>query len=225
MNYLFIDTECANPKYGSICTFGYFMTDENFVKIESEDILMNPETEYDPYVARNILRYSLSELDSNMPFPCNYDRIKELLCRKQTLVFGFSLSNDIRFLNETCMRYRLPSINCGFYDVQKIFSEYTHSKNEVSIEKAVKSLDINVKTLAHRSDEDARASMEIAKAICVRTGLSLPGLVKKLPSCSGNNKNFVESWNVENSRKIDHITEHNRRLLKYRNKEQAKHVG
>ena len=138
MNYLFIDTECANPKYGSICTFGYFMTDENFVKIESEDILMNPETEYDPYVARNILRYSLSELDSNMPFPCYYDRIKELLCRKQTLVFGFSLSNDIRFLNETCMRYRLPSINCGFYDVQKIFSEYTHSKNEVSIEKAVK---------------------------------------------------------------------------------------
>lgn len=219
MNYLFIDTECANPKYGSICTFGYLITDENFMKIESDDILINPETAYDAYVIRNILHYTSKELDSNMPFPCYYDRIKALLHRKGTLVFGFSLSNDIRFLNETCMRYKLPSLNCSFYDIQKIFSEYMHSKNEVSIENAVKSLGIAVKTLMHRSDEDARASMEIAKAICGRAGLPLHGLVKALPACSGKNKDFIESWNSENIKMIDHKTEHNKRLMRYKNEE------
>ena len=190
MRYLFFDIECANPKFNSICTFGYVLTDENFMEIEQKDILMNPETGYDKYVIKNILRYSTEELDSQMPFPCFYDEIEDLMCAPDTVVLGFSISNDIRFLNETCIRYRLPSLNYRFYDVQKIYGDYVKAQDQTSIEKAGEALHLNKPFFVHRSDEDARITMEILKAISLEKGLSLAELLQESTECGGTNRRY-----------------------------------
>lgn len=224
MRYLFFDIECANPKFNSICTFGYVLTDENFVELAQEDILMNPETGYDKYVIKNILHYSAEELDSHMPFPCFYDGIHDLMCAHDTVVLGFSISNDIRFLNETCIRYRLPSLNYRFFDVQKIYGDYVKVKDQTSIEKAGETLHLDKPFFVHRSDEDARITMEILKAICHEKNTSLSVLLEEFSACGGNNRNFIETWDVEGKTAINHKKNHEkkRKLLaeKRKKKEQ-----
>lgn len=213
MRYLFFDIECANPKFNSICTFGYVITDENFDVIEQRDVLMNPETGYDKYVIKNILRYSTEELDSQMPFPCYYDEIEQLMCASDVVVLGFSISNDIRFLNETCIRYRMPSLNYRFYDVQKIYGDFAKVQDQASIETAGEVLHLNKPFFVHRSDEDARITMEILKAICVEKGMTLPLLLAEASSCGGKNQNFVETWDVEGKQPINHKKNHYKKKM------------
>lgn len=213
MKYLFFDIECANPRYNSICTFGYFLTDEAFVELAHEDILMNPETSYDKYVIKNILHYTPEELEAHMPFPCFYDKLKELMCGSDTTVLGFSISNDIRFLNETCIRYHLPCLNYHFYDVQKIFGEHIQIKEQTSIEKAGEQLHLEKPMFVHRSDEDARITMEILRAICQDRGMLLPEVLCACPSAEGENKNFIERWTVSGGKDpINHKKNHYKKL-------------
>lgn len=213
MKYLFFDIECANPRYNSICTFGYVLTDENFVEIAQEDILMNPETGYDKYVIKNILHYSTEELDSHMPFPCYYDGIRDLMCNRDTVVLGFSISNDIRFLNETCIRYRLPSLDYRFFDVQRIYGDFVEVKDQTSIEKAGETLHLEKPMFVHRSDEDARITMEILKAICHEKGVTLAEILTANPSCGGVNRNFIETWDVEGKKPINHKKNHYKKIM------------
>ena len=213
MKYLFFDIECANPKFNSICTFGYVITDEQFNVIEQKDILMNPETGYDKYVIKNILRYPTEELDSKMPFPCYYDEIKQLMCSPETVVLGFSISNDIRFLNETCIRYRMPSLSYRFYDVQKIYGDYAKVQDQASIETAGEVLHLNKPFFVHRSDEDARITMEILKAISIEKGMSLSALLEEARSCGGRNHNFIESWDIDGKQPINHKKNHYKKKM------------
>lgn len=221
MNYLFFDIECANPKFNSVCTFGYVLTDGDFRELKREDILMNPETSYDRYVIRHILHYSEEELNSRMPFPCFYDGLRALMCGKDTVVLGFSISNDIRFLNETCIRYRLPCLNYRFYDVQKIYGEYIENTGETSsIERAGEQMHLDGLGFVHRSDEDARVTMEILKAICREKKMTLAGMLEACPSASGTNCNFVEIWT--NSKTINHKKNHFLRLAKRKKQAERK---
>lgn len=213
MKYLFFDIECANPRFNSICTFGYVLTDDHFRVIAQEDVLMNPETGYDKYVIKNILHYSVEELDAHMPFPCFYDSIKELMCGDDTVVLGFSVSNDIRFLNETCIRYRLPSLNYRFYDVQKIYGEYVKVKDQTSIEKAGETLHLDKPFFVHRSDEDARITMEILKAICAEKNMEIHEVLKAFSTCGGANRNFVETWDEEGKAPINHKKNHFKKMM------------
>lgn len=224
MKYLFFDIECANPKFNSICTFGYVLTDEDFCELAHEDILMNPETGYDKYVIKNILHYSAQELDSHMPFPCFYDSIRDLMCAPDTVVLGFSISNDIRFLNETCIRYRLPSLNYQFYDVQRIYGDYVRVKDQTSIEKAGETLHLDKPMFVHRSDEDARITMEILKAICHEKNETLSCVLKQFSACGGTNRNFVESWSMEGKAPINHKKNHYKRLALLAEKRKKKEL-
>ena len=60
MKYLFFDIECANcfNNIGKICEFGYVMTDEKFKVLDKNLILINPNTKFDWYVAKNLLAHS-----------------------------------------------------------------------------------------------------------------------------------------------------------------------
>ena len=51
-SYLFFDIECANcfGGVGKMCSFGYVLTDEDFNVIDSQDVAMNPEAEFDWYL-------------------------------------------------------------------------------------------------------------------------------------------------------------------------------
>lgn len=223
MKYLFFDIECANPRFNSICTFGYYLTQEDGTVIAHDDILMNPETSYDPYVIKNILHYTKEELAGYMPFPCYHDRLGELLQDTDTMVFGFSISNDIRFLNETCLRYRLPCLNFRFYDVQKIFGAYTQAKDQTGIEAAGETLNLEKPSFVHRSDEDARITMEIAFALCKEMELTLPELVSRFDVCGGWNRVFIETWDVSNGKPaINHKKNHEKNSALRRKKRKEK---
>ncbi len=218
MNYLFFDIECANPRFNSICTFGYYLVDEQYTVIEHDDILINPETSYDPYVIKHILHYTTEELEAHMPFPCYHDRLRALMQTKETLVFGFSISNDIRFLNETCLRYRLPCLNFRFYDIQKIFGAYVKATNQASIELAGEQLHLEKPAFVHRSDEDARITMEIARALCQELKMPLLQLVDYFPGCGGSNIDFSETWLTEGGTSVIDHRQNRKKRLKLREK-------
>ncbi len=213
MKYLFFDIECANPRFNSICTFGYVLTDEDFTVLDKRDILINPETSYDKYVVKNILHYSTELLNAQMPFPCFFDEIRDMMSDNDTVVFGFSISNDIRFLNETCIRYRLPSLTYTFYDVQRLFGQYAKVTDQAGIEKAFELLLLGKPDGVHRSDEDAYATMLILKALVKESNMSSVAFLVKHPDCSGTNDNFIERWNDKSRMPINHKKNHYKTMM------------
>jgi DNA polymerase III epsilon subunit-like protein len=191
MKYLFFDIEGACPKLSTIATFGYALTDESFNVLAREDILMNPASKYDWYVLKNLLAYTKAELAKHPKFSEHYEKIKSRLEDSETIVCGFSIVNDLKYLNSECKRYSLPSFTFSFLDVQKLTDKYFESKNQIGIERAYAMLEITDEILLHRSDEDALAAMKVAKKLCEKTGLTLTELSEKYV-CTG--KNFLYTF-------------------------------
>lgn len=189
MKYLFFDIEGACPKLSTIATFGYVVTDEDFVVSVREDILMNPNSKYDWYVVKNLLSYTKAQLAAEPKFDFHYNKIKYLLEDKETLVCGFSISNDLKYLNSECRRYSLPPITFRYMDVQTLADKFFESKNQIGIERAYAMLEIDDKILLHRSDEDALAAMKVAKKICSIKGTNLLELAK-IYDCTGKNSGY-----------------------------------
>ena len=50
--FLFFDIECANcfNGIGKMCSLGYVVINENFEILDEDDVVMNPETEFDWYL-------------------------------------------------------------------------------------------------------------------------------------------------------------------------------
>ncbi len=190
MKYLFFDIEGACPKLSTIATFGYALTDESFRVLAREDILMNPASRYDWYVLKNLLSYTKAELAKHPKFDAHYDNLKALLEDGDTVVCGYSIVNDLKYLNSECKRYSLPPLRFSFLDVQTLADKYFESKNQIGIERAYAMLEITDEILLHRSDEDALAAMKVAKKLCEKTGLTLPELTEKYV-CTGKNFRYT----------------------------------
>ncbi len=199
MNYLFFDIEGASPKLCTIATFGYVLSDENFNIIEKEDILMDPDSKYDWYVAKNLLSYSKQTLAAQPKFDERYNRIRSLLASEDTLVCGFSIANDLKYLNSECVRYSLPPLDFRFLDVQMLVDAYFESKNQIGIERAYTMLEIDDDVILHRSDEDALASLKVAKKVCELKGETLTSL-SKIYACTGVNKALAFSFDQKQER-------------------------
>ncbi len=208
MKYLFFDIEGACPKLGTIATFGYVITDENFRVSEREDILMNPNSKYDWYVLKNLLSYTKAQLAAEPKFDFHYKNLKRLLEDKDTLVCGFSISNDLKYLNSECRRYSLPPIIFRYIDIQTLTDKIFESRNQIGIERAYALLGIEDKILLHRSDEDALAAMKVAEKICSLKGLSLSELAERY-ACTG--KNSAPDKNADKKSE--------------RSRSRAKHIG
>ena len=100
MNYIFFDIECANCEGGQakICSFGYVVTNEAFEVLEKEDLLVNPRAPFmltghrnRPYIK---LAYDKEEFKKAPDFPGVYEKIRELLNRRDSLIFGYAADND-----------------------------------------------------------------------------------------------------------------------------------
>ena len=50
--YLLFDIECANcfNGIGKMCSLGYVLVNEDFEILDEDDVVMNPETEFDWYL-------------------------------------------------------------------------------------------------------------------------------------------------------------------------------
>ena len=215
MDYVFFDIECANCIEGQakICSFGYVITDEQFNLLEKEDLIVNPKAPFlltgrknRPYIQ---LAYSKTEFKKAPAFPYVYDRIKAILTAPDTLVFGYAADNDASYLRCEFERYRLPSVNFSYCDLQKLhhFIETpTEQSRQLSLSSAAAMYMEEVNQEVHKSDDDAFLTMQVLKGICQKTKKSAEQLVKEFPSCTGqlvDNKVYVHV--LEGDRLISRI--------------------
>lgn len=175
MNYLFFDTECANCYNGNakIYSFGYVLTDEDFNVIEGpRDLLINPASNFDPYVRKKILAYDKKIFKDFPKFDGVYEQIKMLMTAENTVCFGFGATNDLNFLADDCKRYALKPLTVPVFDVQKLI-EVVDGRQAKKLDSEYTERTGKEPRAAHRSDEDAMRTMEVAKSICATSGKKL----------------------------------------------------
>ncbi len=181
MEYLFFDTECANcyGGKGKIYSFGYLLTDDKFnIITPPQDLLINPDCKFDPYVKKKILVYDRAFLKTMPKFDEQYQTIKKLMTAKNRICLGYGIDNDVRFLSDDCKRYNLPQIKAKIFDVQKLIA--------ICENKQARKLDIEFierfgeqEGRAHRSDVDAVRTMMIARSICEKQEKPLEEILKE----------------------------------------------
>lgn len=187
MDYLFFDIECANCFNGSgkICEFGYVITDENF-EIKEKDILMvNPNSGFDWYVVKKMLAYPKEQYLAAVDYPSVFPQIERLFARKDLLAIGHTVDADAGYLNDEARRYGLPFFNYTFYDAKEMYIAYANRTKSVGLEKTGEELGVAGPEHAHRSVDDAEATMQTVQKMCCVLGVTLPELIALCPDCRG----------------------------------------
>lgn len=219
MKYLFFDIECANCLDGiyKICEFGYVLTDEHFNVIKHVDIPISPrdnKTKHcniDTFVSDKVPGYKRA-YEPNHYYSCPrfdeyYQTIKELIIDKDTLVFGYSVENEIRFLDSEFKRYKLEPIKYDIYDVQIISKHYFENREDLkgfALERIFKVLcgDEEAKKLTpHFSKDDAFMTMRILKEIVKNLGDAVEQIITKYPDCLYDSIAFIESCVIRKAKK------------------------
>ena len=213
MKYLFFDVECSNCHngIGKLCEFGYVLTDEKFNIITKDDIPMSPgkgkRNEFDLIGRKGekdiILAYDYEYYYSQPEFPAFYERIKKLMCGKDTICFAYSMGNDLRHIHNTCERYKLAPLNYECYDVQMMVAKHLEKKGQMKLENACLEL-VGPHSLVglqeHLSRDDAKMEMMIFEAICV--------LEQKDSTTLLNESSFIHTNSIEY---VNRIRERNRK--------------
>ena len=171
MKLVFFDIECASvhKNCAKICAFGYVVCDENFGILEKEDILINPKGRFELTDRKGekgiVLPYEYAEFKKYPVFPQIYPRIKSLLEDKESVVFGHSVLNDVKYLNLETRRFKLPSFEFRFSDSQLIYmtliNDFSH---QLGLEHIAKELGVDF--VPHRAADDAYATMRVLEAMC-----------------------------------------------------------
>lgn len=176
--FVFFDCECANTfdGVGKICSLGYVIADDDLNIIESEDVVMNPECEFDWYLFSGKgdcqLAYSKDYFRLKPNFEAYFKDIKKLFTTGNRYIGGFAVANDVGFVNSACERYNKDYIQLRAFDVEK-YLEKTYGKKQKLVQWA-EELGVNVaKYQSHKSVDDAIMTMLCLKAECNRTGKSV----------------------------------------------------
>ncbi len=179
MRILSFDIESCNgnPREASLCSFGYCISDENFNVIEKKDILVNPVPKR--FILGNKwgkgikLAYPEKDFRSSPLFCEIYEQIVNLFSSCD-LVLGFSIVNDLNYLNCACCYYGLHNFNFKFIDVQDIYA-LLHNGEHTSLDKIMKDYGVDFKV--HQSDEDAWVTLVLLKKICQEKGMTIQELI------------------------------------------------
>ena len=177
-SFVFFDCECANTfeGVGKICSLGYVICDDDLNIIESEDVVMNPECDFDWYLLSGKgeckLAYSKDYFRIKPNYESYYKDIKKLFTTGNRYIAGFAVSNDVGFVNDACERYELPYIQFRAFDLER-YLERKYEKKQKLVEWA-EEFGVNVaKYQSHKSEDDAIMTMLCLKAECMRTGQSV----------------------------------------------------
>lgn len=209
-SYLFFDIECANcfNGVGKMCSLGYVVVNEEFEILDEDDVVMNPETEFDWYLFDPKkdcqLAYSKDYFRMQHNFESYYSPIKKLFEEAGRKILGFSVSNDIGFLQSACERYNLPGINYAAYDIRKILSSSVGKDQK--LEDWAETFNISLKNLKmHKSVDDAKLSMLVLKSLCEQKNISIEDLIQKNKEFKISVEKYIEQR--ENKRHTDEILE------------------
>ena len=183
-SYLFFDCECANcfDGEGKICSLGYVLTDDDFNIIEKDDVLINPNCEFDWYILNPKnpchLAYSKDEFRAHPDFGAYYKDIKKLFTTGNRKIFGFAVDGDVGFVNTACERSEVPYIQFCAFDVQKILNQSYN--NKMKLKEWCDYLKIDTAAFeAHRCVDDAEMTMLCFKKVCEKLGLTGDELYEK----------------------------------------------
>lgn len=197
--YLFFDCECANcfDGIGKICSLGYVLADDELNIIEQEDLVMNPECDFDWYLLSGKgdckLAYSKDYFRAKPNYEAYYKDIKKLFTTGNRYIAGFAVSNDVGFVNDACERYELPYIQFRAFDLER-YLERKYEKKQKLVEWA-EEFGVNVaKFQSHKSEDDAIMTMLCLKAECMRTGESIEEILtsKEGKNCFVSNEQILE---------------------------------
>lgn len=186
MKYLFFDIECSNSfnKKPKMCEFGYVLTDSNFKVIRKDDIPMSPgrrcgDNKFDKAIHKREPGFDWA-YDSDYYFACPefptfYGTIRKLLEMEDTILFGFAVDNDIRFLDFAIKRYNLDAFRYVVYDIQTMVSHFSQMKGLTNLETTFKSfcpIEEFIRLQPHLSRDDAYMSMRILEELSKSNGLT-----------------------------------------------------
>ena len=200
-SYLFFDIECANcfDGVGKMCSFGYVLTDRFFNVLDTDDVVMNPECEFDWYLfsPKNQcpLAYSKDYFRAQRNFESYYKPIKKLLEESDRKVIGFSSLNDVGFIVSACERYNLPYINFSSWDIAQIL-EQTKGKT-MKLKEWCEDYKIDLsKIQAHKSQDDAMMTMLLTKAFCEENGIEIQDLLDKNKGIKLSVEKYIEQREI-----------------------------
>ena len=174
-SFVFFDCECANTfdGVGKICSLGYVICDDDLNVIESEDVVMNPECDFDWYLLSGKgdckLAYSKDYFRIKPNYEAYYKDIKKLFTTGNRYIAGFAVSNDVGFVNDANGRYELPYIQFRAFDLER-YLERKYEKKQKLVEWAEEFGVVVEKFMSHKSVDDAMMTMLCLKAECERTG-------------------------------------------------------
>ena len=170
MTYLFFDLECANNfgGIGKICSFGYVLCNQDFSVIESDDLLVNPDTVFDWYLfsknAKCKLAYRREDYQANPKFSHYYSKIKSLLEAKDRLVFGFGCLNDVATIACECIRYGTKLIDFECHDIHNALEQFYGTKG--SLGAFIEKFEIDTHGMEfHDSKADAIFTMQVTERL------------------------------------------------------------
>lgn len=176
MKILSFDIESTTGSHndGSMCTFGYCLYDTENNNRFQEDLVISPKTRR--METKIKLHYDKQTIRSAPKFPERYEVIKNLFAAAD-LIIGFSVGNDVEFLNNACAVYNLKRITYEFLDVQLLYKTVFKTPTMQGLEKIAAALGIEYE--AHRSDEDARVTLEVLEYILKSENLPVTELIRK----------------------------------------------
>jgi DNA polymerase III epsilon subunit-like protein len=194
---LFFDVECANCQGGAkLYSFGYVLSTEDFEIIKKEDFLINPRVEdadWDWYVLRNISEKNIKkQLRGKPDFATVFPIVRSLLENPDNIVFGFSVDNDFRYIDQDAERYNFPPVATHCFDLQGIYSQL-YGGGAKGLSKVITELSIDCTDLReHVSCDDACVTMRVLQAICNREQCTVWQLLKKF---RGSRIDSIKYWN------------------------------
>lgn len=187
MKLLFFDMEFADGRVpGSIYSFGYTVTDEEFgILTPPTDLLIHPESTWNEYVEKNILAYPKEEVEASPSFAQRYEEIKRIF-EEVDLAVGFSVGNDLRALRKDCERYGLPVWSAEVLDTERLCRMLEEHKDAHGLAGYVRAWCGEEPDHQHRSDGDALATMMLLRAVCETKHVTPEMLWIAFPECRSN---------------------------------------
>lgn len=182
--FVFFDCECANvfDGVGKICSLGYVITDDELNVIESEDVVMNPECEFDWYLfgakSECKLAYSKDYFRIKPNWAAYYKDIKKMFTAGNRYILGFAVSGDVGFVNSACERYNEDYINLRAFDLEPLL-EQIYGERKKLVQWA-EFFGVNVaKFQTHKSVDDAMMTMLCMKKLCEQQNKSVEQILKE----------------------------------------------
>ena len=134
--YIFFDIECANTDFaeGKICEFSYVIYDESWKLVEKKEILINPGEgeDYDfkligrPGSTDLHLKYEDNDYQAYRESPEFSEfalSLKELLLDPESVILGYEVESDLRFLAYSFSRYGVDVGPLFALDVKRVYQQ------------------------------------------------------------------------------------------------------